>query len=124
MSGQGSFTGTLTVCASRLLALSWLTIIRPRAGVFAHSPLLTVTVSLADPFGLTTSNIPVLIAGENALNDAVPSTVSVVLSVSPSAWAWYVKRGLLDDKQGEPALHSCEMLTGRTSVLLSCGASA
>jgi hypothetical protein len=60
---------------------------RPRAGVVAHSALLTETVSVVEAFGATTSNMPVLMAGENALNDAVPSTVSIVLSVSPNATA-------------------------------------
>src|SRR5215475_15726335 len=118
------FTLTLMVCASLPVALSWLTIMSPSAGVCANSVLLTFTVSVADPFGAMTSNMPVLIAGENALNDAVPFTGSTVLSVRPNATAWYVNRGLAADRHGEPGLHSCEMRAGSTIVLLSVGASA
>src|SRR5215467_13487891 len=61
------FTATAICFACLLSPLSWYTIIRPRAGVIAHSALSTVTVSVADPFGATMSNMPVLIAGVNAL---------------------------------------------------------
>src|SRR5262245_42202920 len=123
-SGHGCVTVTLIVCASLELLLSCDTIISPRAGVSAHSAGLTLTVSVADPLGATTSNMPVLIAGVNALYEAVPLTVSTVLSVVPKATAWYVNRGLAAERHGAPALHSCAEVTGSTIVVLSFGASA
>src|SRR5262249_44529735 len=66
---------------------------------------------------------PVLIAGLNALNDALPSIASTVSSVRPKATAEYVKRGFAADRHGEPLRHNCETFTGSTIVLLSVGAS-
>ena len=60
----------------------------PSGGDSAHSAWLIVTVSVAVPPGGITSNIPVEIAGVNALNFAVVSIVSEVLSVRPKAAAW------------------------------------
>ncbi len=62
----------------------WLTTIQPSAGEAACSVGLTLSGSVADVFGATTSNMPVLTAGEFGLNVADPSLVSSVLSVSES----------------------------------------
>jgi hypothetical protein len=85
---------------------------------------LIVTVSVAVAFGATVSNMPVLIAGVNALKIAVPSTVSIDWSDRLTACAWYFSRGLVDDRHGEPAAQSWLICAGSTSVVLSVGASA
>src|SRR2546423_14931977 len=66
----------------------------------------------------------VLINGVNALKIAVPSTVSTDSSDRLTACAWYVSRGLVGDRHGEPAAQSRLISAGRTSVVLSVGASA
>ena len=101
----------------------WLTTIQPSAGEAACSVGLTVSVSVADVFGATSSNMPVFTADVFGLNVADPSLVSSVLSVSESACTEYVKCPV-EDRHGFPGTHSWSKSTGRIIELLSVGASA
>src|SRR5439155_19598142 len=95
-----------------------ITIIRPSAGVFAHSEasIDTGTVPRA-PTG-TTNAIPEVMEGVNALNLATPGIMSGLPSWSENPAAMEATRGF----DTERPISSDR--TGRSSVLLSVGANA
>src|SRR5262249_13377557 len=90
-------------CASELFRLSWLITMKPRLGVWPNSVASSDVCSVTVWFGLTTSNMPVLNDGVNALNFAVP-VVSVV--PSPNARTQYVNLGFAADRHGDPEAQS------------------
>ena len=96
------------------LGLSWLTTMKPRAGVLANSAASSETVSVAVASGATVSNIPVLTDGVKALKLAVAGMVSKVPSVRPKLSTVEPSRGLAAERHGCFALQSWAKRTGRT----------
>src|SRR5450631_2039371 len=90
---------------------------KPRGGVFLTSTGSIATGTSAVVFGATGTNMALETAGVNALNDAVPLTLSPAPELSKASTK-YVKRGFVVE------IPISDARTGMSTIEPSVGASA
>src|SRR5262245_32275990 len=96
----------------------------PFAGVSAHSAGLIVTGTVVVVPGGTLTNIPWLMALDQALNLAVPGTSSTPPASRSNETAEYVSRGFELERHGSPVRHSWLDRIGSSATVESVGAAA